>query len=98
MKLCWMVRGSSPALRRRMVSSLPRFAQSREEPSPRSRFERRLTPSAINQILIAFGDESGKRIHEALLDGARILACLEAADGVVAADEAFAQREIEFAG
>ncbi len=42
--------------------------------------------------------EGIERVLKALLNGARVLARLQSADGVVAADQLFVQREIDFAG
>src|SRR4051794_21879563 len=52
----------------------------------------------IEQVLLALRDEGGKRVLKALLDGARILAGGQAADHVVAADQALVQREVDLAG
>ena len=51
-----------------------------------------LAASAVEEVLFAHLDEGRERVLEALLDLTRVFAGLQAADHVVAADQALAQR------
>src|SRR4051812_12107572 len=52
----------------------------------------------VEEILVAKLDEHGKRVLKALFNEARVLAGLQAADHVVAANQALAERQVDFAG